>query len=115
MKPPELNPISDARTKARYFARASILAPFAALAIMWIARQLERRQAEAVASSINAIGSTLSLLLILAGVAFGIAGIVGGLRRGSRDTVLIAALGLFLSGGFLLLTAWAVVFTAGAR
>jgi hypothetical protein len=88
-----------------------MITPFAALAVMWIARQSERKQTEAVASAINLIGSSLSLPLIVAGVVCGIAGILGGLRRGSRDTVIIATLGLFISGGFLLLTIWALAFS----
>lgn len=95
-------------------ARGAMVAPFAALAIMWIARQLERKQTDAVASAINFMGSTLSVVLIVAGIVLGVAAVIGGLRRGSRDTIIIALLGLAISSGFFLLTVWAYIFARGA-
>ncbi len=113
--PPTFDPIADARTRPRYLARAAIVAPFAALAIMWVARQLERDQSASITSAINIVGSAVSFLFILAGIGLGITAIVGGLRRGSRDTVIIAAIGLLLSSGFLLLTAYAFIYLQTAR
>lgn len=110
MGTPEFDHVADAKTRPRYMARASMVAPFAALAIMWIAQQLEREQSETVVNSINLIASSVSMALILAGIGLGIAAIVGGRRLGSRDTIVIATLGLFLGCGFLLLTAYAFYF-----
>lgn len=95
-------------------ARGAMVAPFAALAVMWIARQLERKQTDSVASAINFMGSTLSVVLIVAGIVLGVAAIIGGLRRGSRDTIIIGLLGLAISSGFFLLTVWAYIFARGA-
>ena len=90
-----------------------MVAPFAALLVMWIARQLERRQEELVATTIDNLGSGISLSIVVLGLACGIAGVIGGLRRGSRDTVMIAGLGLFIGGGYFLLTVWGIVFLSG--
>ena len=110
MASPPFDSVADAKTRPRYMARASMVAPFAAVAVMWIARQLEREQSESVVSAINLIASSVSTTLIVAGIGLGVAAIVGGRRLGSRDTVIIGAMGLFLIGGFLLLSAWAFYF-----
>lgn len=47
-----------------------------------------------------------SVTALVSGVGAGIAAIVGGWRERTRDTVAIAALGVLLSGGTLLLMGW---------
>jgi hypothetical protein len=107
--PEPLDPIADARTPARQAARAAIVAPFAAMLVNLLAGQLMEDNAP-ITNPVNLIAGTVSSLLLLAGVAMGVAGIVGGLRRRSHDTTMIAGLGLFLSGGAVLLTIWVVAF-----
>jgi hypothetical protein len=87
-------------------ARASIAAPFAALLLMGVARYLEQtRQLE-----LDALASSVTSLLIIVGLVCGLVAVIGGLRLRSRDTLIIAGLGLFFSGGYALLTVWALVF-----
>ena len=47
-----------------------------------------------------------SLLIVLAGVACGLIGLVGGLRRKSPDTAVIAAIGLVLNLGIVFVVVW---------
>lgn len=107
--PEPLDPVEDARTPARQAARAAIVAPFAAMLVNLLAGQLMEEDAS-ITNPVNLIAGTVSSLLLLAGVVLGIAGIVGGWRRRSHDTTLIAGLGLFLSGGAVLLTIWVIAF-----
>lgn len=111
--PPPLDPINDARSPARQAARASIVAPMAAMLVNLLAGQWMGDGEGDAAKLINLVGGSISSLLILAGVVLGIVGMVGGLRRRSHDTAMIAGLGLFLSGGYLILTIWVIVFLRG--
>jgi hypothetical protein len=113
--PPPLDLVADSRSWPRRCARASILLPFAAPVLMAIAQQVAKPRDPAVGEAIYLIASWTAMLLILAALALGVAGLVGGRRRGSRDTMMIAGIGLFVSGGLFLLSVWVNVFVALAR
>jgi hypothetical protein len=109
----QFDPVADARTPARHAARASIVAPMTAMLVSLLTSQLMGDGAGEGVALINFIGGTVASLLILAGVLLGVVGIIGGLRRRSHDTTMIAGLGLFFSGGYLLLSIWLIIFLRG--
>jgi hypothetical protein len=113
--PEAFDPVADGRTWPRFFARAAILSPFAAMLIIALARQLERHRSPGVAVMIENVSNSLSATIAVLGFALGIAGMIGGWRRRSHDTMMIAGLGLFVSGGYLVLAIFANVLTALIR
>ena len=80
-----------------------------------LARQLERHRSPDVAVMIENVSNGASASIAILGFVLGIAGMIGGWRRRSRDTMMIAGLGLFVSGGYLVLTIFANVLTALIR
>lgn len=105
----------DARSRARLAARASIVLPMAAFLLSAIVQQLVRDQSPATQQVVNLIAGTILSLMIVGGFASGVAGYIGGRRGGSTDTMLIALLGLFCSGGAIVLTIWAIAVVLRAR
>jgi len=96
---------ADSRSRERLLARLSILAVFLSCSLNCVFSQLASR----AASQLVFLGSLVdwtSLALVLAGVALGAVGLAGAWRRKSRDTAAIAAIGLVLNLGILLLVAW---------
>jgi hypothetical protein len=108
-------PADDARSWPRHAARASIVAPFTALLLGALSKPLMHNQPEAVANQINFVVGCVASLIIVAGLAAGVAALAGAWRQGSPDTRTIAGLGLFAGGCVVLLWIAAYVFVAGAR
>jgi hypothetical protein len=65
---------------------------------MCLSGALTRNQPANVTDQLNSLGSTIALVLVAAGLAAGAYGAIGGHRRGSRDTLMIAVLGLVVCG-----------------
>jgi hypothetical protein len=86
----------------------------AALLVMFAAQQLQRKKSPELAERIDFYASMVSIGLVAASPLLGVAGLIGGLRRHSRDTMIIAGLGLFLGSVLLLVTIWANIFVAQA-
>jgi hypothetical protein len=106
---PPLDPVADARSTPRRLARCSIAAPFVIFLLQIVVRYLERtRQLD-----LEPLSSNIAALLMIAGLVCGIIAVIGALRLRSRDTLIIALLGLFLGGCWLLITVWAMVFVWG--
>jgi hypothetical protein len=104
--PPPFDPIADARSTPRRLARCSIAAPFVIFLLQIVVRYLEEtRQID-----LEPLSSNVAALLMISGLICGIIAVIGALRLRSRDTLIIALLGLFLGGVWLVLTVWAAVF-----
>ncbi len=96
---------SDARTWSRQLARGSILAAFLSCTLNCVFNQLASRAAATLGRFDGLIDWT-SLLMVLAGMALGVAGMLGGWRRKSPDTMVIAGIGLVLNGGIVFMVIW---------
>jgi hypothetical protein len=99
--PPEF----DAQSRPRQLARLSIAAAFLSCTMNCVFSQLASR----TGSQLGAHGWLVdwtSLAVVLTGLVLGGIGLAGGWRRGSRDTVAIAAIGLVLNLGIVFLIVW---------
>lgn len=95
----------DARTWSRQLARGSILAAFLSCTLNCVFNQLASRAAASL-GRFDGLIDWLSLLMVLAGIALGVAGMLGGSRRKSPDTMVIAGIGLVLNGGIVFVVVW---------
>ena len=91
------------RSWARQAARASMVAPFAALLVQVLGLQLAIKRDEPTTDWLYFWCSLLAMIFIVAGFASGVAGFVGGRRQRSVDTQLIAGMGMLFSGGLIAL------------
>jgi len=98
-------PDADTRSSPRRLARLSIAAAFLSCTLNCVFSQLASR-AGSWLGSYGWLVDWSSLAVVLAGVVLGAIGLSGGLRRKSADTATIAAIGLVLNLGILLIVAW---------
>ena len=100
-------PASDAesRSVARWWARLSILCAFVSCTLNCVFSQLVSKGG-AGKELAGAVMDWSSLALVLVGVGLGLAGVVGGLKRRSPDTAVIAAIGLVLNLGIVFVVVW---------
>lgn len=97
-------PTTADRSAARQWARWSVLAAFVSCSLNCVFSQLAARTARL--APYGWLVDWASLAVVLAGVALGAAALASGWRRSSRDTAAIAAIGLVLNLGILLIVAW---------
>lgn len=96
---------ADSRSAARWLGRLSILCVFVSCTLNCVFSQLAAK---------SGAGKTLagglldwsSLAIVSVGVGLGLAGVVGGLKRRSPDTAVIAAIGLVLNLGIVFVVVW---------
>lgn len=93
----------------RQCARLSMVAPFAAMLLQLLTAQLLAKEEAPTASTLYLLSSSLATLLIVSGFIASLAGFWGGRRQRSTDTQIIACLGMLISGGLLVVIAWAFV------
>ncbi|MEX2174668.1 MAG: hypothetical protein WD872_09925 [Pirellulaceae bacterium] len=98
-------PRSRAADWPRQLARASIAAAFVSCTLNCVFSQIAAR-AGAGPGRLGWLVDWSSLLVVLAGIAVGIAALAGGLRRKSLDTATIAAIGLVLNLGIVFVIVW---------
>jgi len=79
-------------------ARFAFYAPFMVMFINLILVEPQRRSASGDTSGVGFAFSLIAALTILAGFAFGVVGLVGGIRRKAVGTILFAALGTLING-----------------
>ena len=95
----------DSGSWGRRLARLSILAAFLSCTFNCVFSQVASR----AGPSLGRFGWLVdwsSLLVVLAGATLGVAGILGGRRRQSRDTQVIAGIGLALNLGIVFVVVW---------
>lgn len=68
--------------------------------------QLTRRQLPSETELANQIVGWASMAVVIAGIVAGAAAFVGGRKERSRDTLVMAAIGMLLNGGIVLVTLW---------
>ena len=99
------------RSWARQAARASMVAPFAAMLVQVLGQQLAAKREESFVEGLYFWCSALAMLLLVAGFAGGCAGFVDGRRQRSLDTQLIALMGMAISGGLVALVIGGMLWT----
>lgn len=98
-------PDHDAGSRARMLARLSIVAAFVSCTLNCVFGQVAARAGDWLGRFDWLVGWS-SLLIVLAGVTLGVVGILGGRRRKSVDTQIIAGLGLLLNLGIVFVVVW---------
>ena len=98
-------PDHDAGSRARLVARLSILAAFLSCTLNCVFSQVAARAGNWLGRFDWLVGWS-SLLIVLLGVTLGAMGLVGGWRRKSPETQVIAGLGLALNFGIVFVVVW---------
>jgi hypothetical protein len=106
-------PDFDTGSRARLAARLSILAAFLSCTLNCVFSQVAARAGQWL-GDYSGVVSWFSLLVVLAGATLGAAGLVGGWRRKSADTQVIAGLGLVLNAGIVFVVIWYFTFVRPA-
>jgi hypothetical protein len=98
-------PDTDARSPGRQLARLAVVAALVSCSLNCIVNQLAFRGIPAL-RGYGGLTSGISLAIVVLGIGLGIAGLIGGLRRRSTDTAVIAAIGLVLNLGIVFVVVW---------
>ncbi len=98
--------LDSAANWPRWAARASLAAAFVCFAMNCVFMQLTRKQLPAETELANLIVGWSSMGVVVAGIAAGAAALAGGWKERTRETVVMAAKGLIINGGIVLVTLW---------
>ena len=90
----------------RWAARASLAAVFVCFAMNCVFLQLTRNQPPSETELVNQIVGWSSMAVLIGGIVAGAAAFVGGWKMRSRETMVLAAMGVVFSGGIVLATLW---------
>jgi hypothetical protein len=100
-------PVSDAPLAwPRWAARGSLIAAFVCFTMNCVFMQLTSKQPPEETRLANQIVGWSSMAVVAGGLIAGGWALTESLRRGGRETAMIAALGLLLNSGIVLLTLW---------
>ena len=99
-------PASEPRSAPRWAARGSLLAAFICFAMNCVFMQLTSERPVEETRLANTIVGASSLAVVFAGLIAGGWALALSIRGCWRDTAMIAAMGLLLNGGIVLLTVW---------
>ena len=90
----------------RWAARGALLSAFVCFAINCVFMQLTRDQPPSETILLNQIVGWSSMAVVVAGIAAGAAALAGGWKERSRETLVMAAMGLLFNAGIVLVTLW---------
>jgi hypothetical protein len=96
----------DASPWPRWASRASLLSAFVCFAMNCVFMQLTRKQLPSETELANQIVGWTSIAVVIAGLVAGGAAFLGGWKAHGRETMFMAALGILLNGGIVLVTVW---------
>lgn len=96
---------ADSRSAARWLGRLSILCVFVSCTLNCVFSQLAATSVEGKTWA-GGLVDWSSLAIVSVGIGLGVAGVVGGFKRRSLDTALIAAIGLVLNLGIVFVVVW---------
>lgn len=91
---------------SRQAARLSAASAFVCFTLNCVVNQLLLKNPQPGREWISAVTDVVSMGVITVGIVAGIAGLYGGIRNKSSDTIGIALIGMFLHGGMLFLAFW---------
>ena len=90
----------------RWAARASLTAAFVCFALNCVFMQLTREQLPSETELANQIVGSLGLAILIAGIVSAAAALVGGWKHSSRETLVLALMGILLNGGVIAAMLW---------
>ncbi len=107
--------VDDSRAWPRWAARGSLLAAFVCFAMNCVFMQVTRNQPPQETELANQIVGWSSMAVVIGGIAAAACALAVAARRGWRETAVIAAAGLLLNGGIVLVTLWMLYQVSLAR
>lgn len=113
-QPPSTD-VDESRSWPRFLARTSIFAAITCCTMNCVLFQLTAKQPGGPSALANAIVGYSSLLIVVLGFVAGLAAFFQGFRQQTRDTSIIASLGLILCGGILFLMVWFLLLLQNAK
>ena len=90
----------------RLAARFSVISFFACITLSCVTNNLLLRKPEQPQVVVRLVTDSVAILILLAGLACGIGGLAGGIRKKSGDTIGIAIIGLVLQTGTVFVILW---------
>ncbi|MGV3605629.1 MAG: hypothetical protein ACO1RA_04415 [Planctomycetaceae bacterium] len=112
---PSSTDVDESRSWPRFWARTSIFAAITCCTMNCVLFQLTAKQPGGPSELANAIVGYSSLLLVILGFFAGLVAFFQGFRQKTRDTSIIASLGLILCGGILFLMVWFLLLLQNAK
>lgn len=105
----------ESRSWPRFLARTSIFAAITCCTMNCVLFQLTAKQPGGPSELANAVVGYSSLLIVILGFFAGLVAFFQGFRQQTRDTSIIASLGLILCGGILFLMVWFLLLLQNAK
>jgi hypothetical protein len=97
---------AEAAHWSRQAARISAASAFVCFTLNCVVNQLLLKDPQPGREWVSTVADVISIGVIAVGIIAGLAGLCGGIRKRSSDTIGIALIGLFLHGGMLFLAFW---------
>ncbi|MCE9524985.1 MAG: hypothetical protein K8R36_02910 [Planctomycetales bacterium] len=102
----EMPAVEESAHWSRHAARLSAASAFVCFTLNCVVNNLLLRNPEQPRNALRLIVDCLAGLIILVGLVSGIAGLSGGIRKKSSDTIGIAIIGLVLNSGIVFVILW---------
>jgi hypothetical protein len=93
---------------SRQAARLSAASAFVCFTLNCVVNNLLLRNPEQPRNALRLIVDCLAGLIILVGLVSGIAGLIGGIRKKSSDTIGISIIGIVLNSGIVFVILWGI-------
>ncbi len=90
----------------RHAARLSVISFFACATLSCVTNNLLFRNSQQPQVMLRMVVDSIAALVLLGGFICGIAGLIGGVRKKSADTIGIAIIGLVLQSGTVFVVLW---------
>lgn len=113
-QPPSTD-VDESRSWPRFLARTSIFAAITCCTMNCVLFQLTAKQPGGPSELANAIVGYSSLIIVVLGFVAGLVAFFQGFRQQTRDTSIIASLGLILCSGILFLMVWFLILLQNAK
>ena len=91
---------------SRHAARFSVISFFVCVTLSCVTNNLLFKNPQQPQDALRLVIDCLAALVVLNGFIFGIAGLIGGIRKKSSDTIGIAIIGLVLHSGIVFVVLW---------
>ncbi len=102
----ELPAGEDSAHWSRQAARLSAASAFVCFTLSCVVNQLLLKDPQQPRDTLRLVVDCLAALIVVCGLISGTAGLIGGIRKKSSDTIGIAIIGLVLHGGIAFVVLW---------
>lgn len=102
----ETSAVEESAHWSRQAARFSAASAFVCFTLNCVVNNLLLRNPQQPRDGVRLIVDGLAGLIILVGIVSGIAGLIGGIRKKSGDTIGIAIIGIVLHSGIVFVVLW---------